>query len=78
MKLWLIERTADHGGEWDIFLGFVVRAETEQAARQLAAENSVGWHPTPDADWLDSAWASCVEVSAEGDAGVILDSFKAG
>lgn len=92
MKLWLL-RPLEHlqaghnvdNNPWspwyDKTFGFVVRAKTEQEARQLAQANGsdeikgfdhnqkfVNWQP-----WLDPAYSTCVELTAEGEAGVIIE-----
>ena len=78
MKLWLIERIKDPFSEWDIYTGFVVRAEDEQAARQLALEErSESWIGNKG-EWLSAEFATCTEIALAGDAEVILYNFKRG
>lgn len=94
MKLWLlrpvgwdghhwVHRDREHPwGDWsDRVGGFVVRAETERAARELAAEDAgeeqfaVPVHlrvkriPSP---WQDSELTSCIELTPDGPAGVVM------
>jgi hypothetical protein len=71
MKLWLLLRTDRPG--WDEYLGYVVRAETEELARTVAARNSGDEGRSP---WMTTA--TCKEIEAEGIPGIILDSFNAG
>ena len=92
MKLWLLRPVKD-SPRWepwyDKAFGFVVRAETELAARHIAdthagdeehprvletLEMSLDWN-TRLHTWEDSAHASCVELAAEGAEGLILRDF---
>ena len=87
MKLWLIGKRgglAREGDPWrpwyDKAYGFVVRAETEADARRLANENGgderreiPGVYP-----WLDSEFSTCVELTADGERGVVLCNFANG
>ena len=75
MKLWLIERHEDDVG-YDESAGFVVRAETEHAARVLASKRRRG-DENPSV-WLDQNESSCEQITEEGDEAVILTDFKAG
>jgi len=54
---------------YDLTFGAVVRAETELAARQLmsgANDEDIQGHP-----WLDARFSSCVELTPDGEAGII-------
>jgi hypothetical protein len=73
MKLWLLERTDAIG--WDEFNSFVVRAETEDDARGVAAINAGDEGP---GIWRDPITATCVLLHRFGEAGVVLGSFCAG
>lgn len=94
MKLWLLSRTDEElpydDNPWipwyDKANGFVVRAETEPDARQLAnaeGENEKG--PTRfifddrygGDPWLDPKYSTCVELTADGESCVILRDFEA-
>lgn len=75
MKLWLLKRIGRT--DWDEYAGFVVRAATEDDARAVARQGTEPWEDE-NACWLDPAQASCTELLATGEPGVILDSFKAG
>lgn len=86
MKLWTLQPIAleDKSGPWwfpyDVALGFIVRAETEQDARQLAASDC--GDEGSDA-WLDQALSSCIELAdlpltTDGPAEVIMRYFNAG
>ena len=66
-------------GNYDIFDGFVVQAEDEGQARGIADENGAdencGGRREP---WLSQTYTTCKELVAEGSAGVVLGSFRAG
>lgn len=70
MKLFLLSRTDNVG--YDEYDAFLVRAKTEEEARQLA---------NPKGSW--SSWTTpenitCEIISNRGVAGVIIASFNAG
>ena len=74
MKLWLIEQSGRVG--WDETIGFVIRAKSEIEAREIANKNSSGVEES--ITWSDPEHSSCVELKTAGEAGVILEAFKAG
>lgn len=66
---------------WDKNLGFVIRAGTEKEAREIAqsaAADEDGRHcggPIPawaNIAWLSAKYSTCVELTAEGEKGVII------
>lgn len=85
MKLWLlrpVEKLPKDNNPWepwyDKFFGFVVRAETEAEAREQAQSergdetySEGGTIPV----WTDPELSTCVELSPEGDAEVIIYDF---
>lgn len=73
MKLWLLS-AAEWGG-YDSFDAHVVRAVSEERARQLAAES-----PGDEGRevWLNLSSSTCIELNAAGDEGFVLSSFNAG
>jgi hypothetical protein len=82
MKLWLL-RPVDGCDLWtpwyDKAFGFVCRGETEDEARALAqAEggNETGWGKNQPPAWTDPNNSTCVELTADGDAGVIIRDFE--
>lgn len=93
MKLWLLkaqENLPDGDDPWepwyDKSFGFVVRAETEERARQLAHnnagdENLGEFLRTKIADtkqpWLDSKYSQCAELLQDGEAEMVLQDFHA-
>jgi len=70
MKLWLLELIGY--SSYDYALGFVIRAETEEDAREQAQEHAgdEGYKA-----WADKERSSCIELEAEGELGVILRDF---
>lgn len=84
-KLYLLTRNYNKGdndnplnpwrGIWDCAYGFVVRANNESEARQLAANEGGN---EGDEAWRDSHWSRCVELMPVGDVGVVLRDFHAG
>ena len=80
MKLWLLrpisdEDTSSPWNPWyDKAFGFVVRAKTETSARKLASEMS---GDESSSAWHDAALSSCVELTNDGPAEVIIRDFAA-
>ena len=87
MKLWLL-RPKDGSPHWDKWydkaFGFVVRAETEQRARELAADEAGAedWSESSSRDdehqhnpWLISGCSTCEELSAGGSEEVVVRDF---
>ena len=74
MKLWLLTRFSDKP-VYDVCDGFVVRATDEKAAREFAA----GHCGDEGADtWRLSEQSSCIELSPNGDPGIVIQDFNAG
>lgn len=85
MKLWILRPVQNHQlwKPWfDKCFGFVIRAETESHARQLAQEFSIendhaeieeleGSHA-----WVDPMYSSCTELVQDGNYGVIIKDLK--
>jgi hypothetical protein len=78
MKLWLL-RPVDGDELWepwfDKTFGFVVRAETEEQARAIATtaagnEDYAGRLRTNA--WVDSAHSSCIELTPDGESGIVI------
>jgi hypothetical protein len=79
MKLWLLrpnEPMPEGKDPWDPWydkvFGFVIRAETETKARQLAQQNAgdetaLAWHNT---------YSTCIELTHEGISEIILIDEK--
>ncbi len=91
MKLWIlkpVERLPQGDDPWEPWyekaFGFVARAETEDEARKFAhtqagdenREMFFGGNTT-NIPWLDAKYSTCADLTAEGDAGVVLKDFHA-
>jgi hypothetical protein len=76
MRLWILDRLVDTD-KYDVTLGVVVRATTEEKARKLAHE-AEGPHTYPKDLWLNPKNSSCEVLSARGKSEVIITDFKAG
>lgn len=91
MKLWLlrpVDGLAKNDNPWepwyDKAFGFVVRAETEAEARDMAhaeaGDETRGMFlggKTADTNepWRNAKYSTCVELTAEGPAGVVMQDF---
>lgn len=79
MKLWLLRPKENLGKDdpWDPWydkpFGYVIRAETEKEARQMAEAERVG--DIRVGAWLFTKYSTCVELTAEGPAEVIIEDF---
>ena len=83
MKLWLLQAKTDLGNSpwnpWeDKIFGFVVRAESESDARQIADEHGGNETTATMRPWLNVQYSTCVELLAEGKAEIILEDFSGG
>ena len=77
MKLWLLQANSDPA--WNkVFggnLGFVIRAASEEDARQMASlveddESRIIINP-----WKDPSYSDCIELTADGDADIIMTDY---
>ena len=82
MKLWILkpmQGLSDDVNPWDPWyhkvFGFVVRAETEEDARQIAQSQSGDESKDKPTPWLNPKLSTCSEVTVEGESGVILKDF---
>jgi len=77
MNLWIL-RPREDSGLWepwyDKAFGFVVRAETEEHARALAAEGA--GDEGPDA-WMYSKFSTCERLPDGGVAEIVMHDFHA-
>ena len=89
MKLWILKQNdkleRDDDPWWfspyDTFEGFVIRAETESIARELAAEKSkLGGESDWEAGnpWLSTKYTSCNELTTLGTREIILADLNNG
>lgn len=77
MKLWKLYRLdAEFTSHYDENQGFVVRAETEQQAREIASKRLFG-DEDPEM-WLYARFSSCVEITLDGSPEIILVDYLAG
>ena len=81
MKLFLLENREDLAKDddpwklwYDKAFGFVIRAIDERAARELAASQC---GDESKKAWQNSGYSTCVELTADGIAEVILRNFSA-
>lgn len=83
MKLWILRPVKDlpKGDDpwapwYDKAFGFVVRAETETEARTIADEGAgdENYKQTP---WLEAKYSTCTELTADGDADVVMMDYHA-
>lgn len=78
MKLWILRPINDAAAPWepwwDKAFGFVVRAESEAAARLLVSTSD---HCGDEGagSWLDGKLSVCDELTADGAAAVVMKDF---
>ncbi|KKK81891.1 hypothetical protein LCGC14_2808870 [marine sediment metagenome] len=91
MKLWLLGPLHTEGDDpWDPWydkaFGFVIRAETEQRAREIANENSGDENrgkflgqktANTKSPWLDPKYSTCEELLQDGPELLVLRDFAA-
>ncbi len=79
MQLWLIKAAsksiAKEELSWDCSFGFVVRAKSVSAARQIA---SIAAGIEGSAFWLDATKSACTTLTAKGRPELILRDFLSG
>ena len=88
MKLWIlepVENLSDGDNPWNRFygrtFGFVVRADTEEEAREFAHENAGDENTSiiaTGAPWKYSEYSTCKELVADGEPGMIMRDFVSG
>lgn len=93
MRLWLLrpeedlpENDSPWKYEYDCMFGFVIRAENEDHARQIANANGgfevevgkTGNRPKKYDPWLYEEYSSCIELEPEGRDGVVIEDYHAG
>lgn len=81
MRLWKISRPGKIGDKaiyWDQSFSFVIRAETEKEAREIANANGGDERDLDGEFCLDPQNASCEELTPDGTHGVISREYKAG
>lgn len=73
MRLWLL--ISKRESDYDTACGFVVRAETEQFAREFAAGDC---GDEREDTWLSPEFSSCEVLADEGKPGVVLRDYRGG
>ena len=92
MKLWLLkpnEHLTDGDNPWqpwyDKCFGMVIRAETEERARQIAHENASDENRNEflgefisqtNQPWLNKKYSDCIELNQSGEEGLILQDMR--
>ena len=71
MKLWILAQGDETINSESQYKLIVVRAETEEKARQLASEIR-GHLEAPQAHWLDPSYTACLELPINGEEKVIF------
>jgi len=74
MKLYVLKRP-ENVGFYDEVFGFVIRAQNETRARELAAGECAD---EGSGTWENSENSSCVELYPDGEEGIIIRDFNAG
>jgi hypothetical protein len=93
MKLWLLcpvvelDKNDNPWEPWyDKAFGFIVRAETEDEARELAHSSAGDENDgeflsvkiaNTDQPWKDAKYSTCTELLPDGEAGVVMQDFHA-
>ena len=82
MKLWILEPKKGLSGNsnpwepwYDKAFGFIVRAETEQEAREIAEENAGDESWSGRKTWMKPELSTCIELSEDGEKGLVLRDF---
>ena len=83
-----VENLKNNDNPWepwyDKSFGFIVRAETEAEARKYADENAGDENrgeflstktANTTSPWIDEKYSTCVELSGNGEAGMIMQDF---
>ena len=71
MKLWILKARMEFAGYASI-QNIVVRACSEKEARGIAA------HRDSTANWFDPLYATCDELSQDGEKGIIIEDNNGG
>lgn len=69
MRLYFLDRIS--AGGWDTAESFVIRAESEDEARNIAADND-------GSIWLDTTSTTCIILIDDGASGIVCRDFRAG
>ena len=77
MALWILKVNNEEAyiPKYDVMVGCIVRAKTEEMARELASKHR--GDETSEV-WLRSDWSTCSLLSPSGKDEFILNDFRAG
>lgn len=82
MNLYLLKRKGTATNDWDCARGFLVRAESGEAARGIVASGQSPKHHGSEGArfWLEAELSTCDEIAegVEGVSGVLLCDFHHG
>lgn len=74
MNIYLLERSEERVG-WDTAAGYVIIAESSDAARKIAYDNGL-WG---NGDWLNDNFSTCIQIGyGDGPARIVLCDFLRG
>jgi hypothetical protein len=80
MKLWFIRPVDEDSSPWrpwwDKAFAMVIRAETENEARDLATKANYCEVEACADVWTNPKWSSCVELTGDGERGVVLADVR--
>lgn len=63
---------------YDDFESFVIRADSETQARQLAFDKAIDDQWAEEGIWLDAVVTTCKAINTNGESEIILASYKRG
>ena len=83
MRLWNLfpsETVDGRASQWSPWynkaFGFVIRAETEKQARQIATDNSGGESHGGVYPWMDERYSICEELTQNGVSELVLRDYR--
>jgi hypothetical protein len=82
-SLWILRPVDTNSAPWssqyDMAFGFVIRAESEERARALLTHMETGDEVVGQRDaWTNPAFSTCVELTQDGEDGIIMRDFWSG
>jgi hypothetical protein len=78
VKLWLLEPVEGVYLDYDYTWRLVIRAPSEDVARQMAQGNARYEDNLTAGFWTDPTRSRCVELHQDGAQGIIITDFRAG
>lgn len=76
--IWLVQLKDTANISYDSYIGFVIRADSERQARELAQAKVADEGRVIYNIWMNPQFSDCYVLPHDGDAGIILSSFHAG